>query len=147
MAAWQGVETNRSAPSNVAIINRTGNPYYSNTANATTLSDIPAAPSFLIASVVSSSQINLSWTDNSDNETGFKIERKTGIGGTWTEIDTVGVNVTTYQNTGLTPATTYYYRVRASNAGGDSDYSNEASATTLSPPIAPSNLTATIIWR
>jgi hypothetical protein len=90
----------------------------------------PAAPSGLSASASSSSQINLSWADNSSNETGFKIERKTGSGGTYAQIATVGAGVTTYSNTGLTASTTYYYRVRSTNSAGDSAYSNEANATT-----------------
>jgi hypothetical protein len=90
----------------------------------------PAAPSNLSATVASSSQINLSWQDNSNNETGFKVERKTGAGGTWNEIATVGTGVRTYQNTGLAANTTYYYRVRAYNSYGNSAYSNEAGATT-----------------
>jgi hypothetical protein len=91
---------------------------------------LPSAPSNLIASALSSSQINLSWNDNSTNETGFKIERKTGATGTWAEITTVGANVRTYSNTGLNSSTTYYYRVRAYNGSGNSGYSNEAYATT-----------------
>lgn len=71
------------------------------------------APTNLICSVVSSVQINLSWTDNSSDELGFKIERANDSGGPWDQIDTVGADVTTYQDTGLTPNTTYYYRVRA----------------------------------
>ncbi|HQR38064.1 MAG TPA: M36 family metallopeptidase [Blastocatellia bacterium] len=90
----------------------------------------PAAPSGLTATATSSSQINLAWTDNANNETGFKIERKTGSGGTYAQIATVGAGVTTYSNTGLTASTAYYYRVRATNATGDSAYSNEANATT-----------------
>jgi hypothetical protein len=86
----------------------------------------------LTATAVSSSQINLSWADNSNNENGFAIERKTGSGGTYAEIATVGAGVTSFQNTGLTASTTYYYRVLAFNADGDSAYSNEASATTQS---------------
>jgi len=88
------------------------------------------APSDLSATAVSSSQINLSWTDNSDNESGFKIERKTGASGSWAEIDTVNADVTVYQDTGLEAETTYYYKVRVYNAVGNSDYSNETSATT-----------------
>jgi hypothetical protein len=95
---------------------------------------LPAAPSALTAVAASSSQVNLSWTDNTSNETGFKLERKTGSGGTYSQIATVGTNVTTYSNTGLAASTTYYYRVRATNAAGDSAYSNEASATT--PAVA-----------
>lgn len=102
----------------------------------------PVAPSNLNASTVSDSQINLTWTDNSTDETGFIIERRTSTG-SYVEIATVGANVTSYSNTGLKESTTYYYRVRAYNSAGYSDYSNEASALTL--PAAPSNLTATAI--
>ncbi len=92
-------------------------------------------PSNLVATPISSSQINLTWQDNSGDETGFKIERKAGTG-SYSQIATVGANVTSYSNTGLTASTTYYYRVRAYNAAGNSNYSNEASATTLPPPPA-----------
>jgi hypothetical protein len=108
----------------------------------------PVAPSNLTATAASSSQVNLSWTDNSTNETGFKIERCQGAGcTTFTQIATVAAGATTYSNTGLTASTTYQYRVRASNSGGDSAYSNTANATTsasASAPTAPSNLTATV---
>ena len=95
---------------------------------------VPVAPSNLTASAVSSSQINLRWQDNSSNETEFRIQRKTGAGGTWGQIATVGANSTTYANTGLAANMTYYYRVRACNAAGCSAWSNEASATTGSLP-------------
>jgi transcriptional regulator CtsR len=95
----------------------------------------PNTPSDLIANAISSSQINLSWQDNSSDETGFKIEMKTGSG-SYSQIATVGANVTSYSNSGLSTSITYYYRVRAYNAVGNSDYSNEASATTLPPPPA-----------
>ncbi|MDZ7364066.1 MAG: fibronectin type III domain-containing protein [candidate division KSB1 bacterium] len=121
---------------------------YSNVASGTTLPEVPAAPSALTATTVSSSQINLGWTDNSNNETGFKIERKIGAAGEYAQIDTVAANVTTYASTGLSGSTQYFYRVRASNANGHSAYSNEASATTLaSTPNPPSNLVATAISK
>ena len=104
-------------------------------------SSVAAAPSGLSATAVSSSRINLSWKDNSLNETGFRIERKTGAGGTYTQVASVGKDVTRYTDTGLALSTSYYYRVRAySDATGNSAYSNEADATTLSadPPPASS---------
>jgi hypothetical protein len=107
----------------------------------------PAAPSNLTASAASTSQINLSWTDNSNNEDGFKIERLNSDG-TWSQVATVGANVTTWSDTGLTAGTTYTYRVRAYNAsGGDSAYSNTASTTTntgATVPAAPSGLAAAV---
>lgn len=91
---------------------------------------VPAAPSNLNGTAVATNQINLTWTDNAGNETGFRIERKTGATGTWTQIGTVGANVTSYSNTGLAANTTYYYRVRAYNATGNSAYSAEINRTT-----------------
>ncbi len=91
---------------------------------------VPSTPSGLTATVVNSSRIDLSWTDNSDNETNFDIERKIGSSGTWTYLNSVSANVTSYSDMGLTPATTYYYRISARNAAGNSDYSNESSAAT-----------------
>src|SRR4030095_6026305 len=85
----------------------------------------PNAPSNLTAVAVSSTQINLSWTDNSPDEDGFNIERCTGNGCTnFGQIAQVGKNVAQFPNTGLTKNTWYRYRVRAFNAGGDSAYSN-----------------------
>ena len=90
---------------------------------------VPAAPSGLTATAVSRTQINLSWVDNSGNETGFKIERCKNANCTnYVEVGQVGANVTTFADTGLTKNTTYRYRVRAFNAGGNSGYSNAVSA-------------------
>lgn len=100
----------------------------------------PAAPSNLAASA-SGTQVTLSWTDNSNNETDFRIERKTGAAGSYSQIGTVGANTSTYTDAGLSNGTTYFYRVRACNAGGCSTYSNEASATTAPAAIAPSATT------
>jgi YVTN family beta-propeller protein len=90
---------------------------------------VPESPSDLTATSASPSQIDLSWTDHSDDEYGFKIERAT-YGATFQEIDVVDANVTSYSNTDLRSYTTYYYRVRAYNNAGDSDYTNQAEATT-----------------
>ena len=78
---------------------------------------IPSPPSGLSANAVSTSQINLTWTDNSVNESGFKLERKTGPSGSYSEIATTAAGVTSFSDTGLQPATQYFYRVRATNSG------------------------------
>lgn len=103
-----------------------------------------AAPTNLGATAVSQSQINLVWTDNAGNEDGFKIERRNdSASGTFAQIDTVTVDEESYNDIGLDANTTYSYRVRAYNTGGDSGYSNIDSDTTfLSIPEAPTNLAA-----
>lgn len=119
----------------VRATNANGDSGYSTTANATTVVCSPAAPTGLRATAASPTQINLLWTDASNNETGFKIERSPdGVNG-WSQIGTVGANVTTYANTGLTSNPPYFYRVRATNAGGDSVYSNVASVLKVYLPV------------
>src|SRR5205085_11478900 len=71
--------------------------------------------------------------DNSANETGFKVERSTD-NVNFSVIATTAVNVTSYSDTPLNPATTYYYRVKGTNSGGDSGASNTASAATPNQP-------------
>ena len=108
----------------------------------------PAAPTTLNATTVSSSQINLTWTDNANNETGFQIEQSTN-GTNFTQIATVGSNAVSFSVTGLTAATTYSYRVASFNGAGNSAFSNTASATTSAapPPLpaAPSGLSAAAV--
>jgi predicted phage tail protein len=137
----------------VRAYNAAGDSAYSNTATAVTAAApaVPIAPSNLTATAVSSSQINLTWADNANNETGFKIERCAGAGcSDFAQIATVGANVSSYPNTGLAASTSYSYRVRAYNAGGDSGYSNTATAVTQAAPAlpaAPTNLVATAVSR
>jgi len=112
------------------------------------LGPAPADPSGLTATPVSSSQINLTWTDNSSNETGFKVERATDSGFTQNLIlvTTTAANATSYNDTGLSAVTTYFYRVRATNTAGDSANSATASATTpVTIPSAPGALGATAV--
>jgi hypothetical protein len=107
----------------------------------------PAAPTNLAAAAPSSSQINLSWTDASNNEDAFDIERSTD-NANWGNLESVGPNVVTYGATGLNANTKYYFHVRAKNKSGTSDWSNVAEATTQAPPVtitkpsAPANLVA-----
>lgn len=89
----------------------------------------PAAPANLAANPINGSVIALTWDDASSNEVGFKIERASD-GGSFSEIFTTGPNVVSYYDMSLNSNTTYAYRVRAYNFLGDSDYSNEISATT-----------------
>jgi alkaline phosphatase len=95
----------------------------------------PVAPSSLIATPVSTSQIDLAWVDNASNESGFQIERSLD-GASWVQIATVGANVTSYASAGLSANTAYYYQVRATNSGGTSTYSNITSATTFASPMS-----------
>ncbi len=102
----------------------------------------PAAPSGLSAVVGSASQINLSWTDNSNTETGFEIERSTD-GTNFSLINTVPANTVAFSDTGLSANTIYYYRVRAVNDGGNSVYSNVASASTAATPTPTPTVSGT----
>ena len=127
----------------VAAFNSIGDSGYSNIAEATTLGLPPAAPSGLAATPVSSGIIDLHWTDNSDNETGFAIERSPDGNDSWQEIAAAAADETAYSDTGLASGTTYFYRVAAYNASGSSGFAGPASATTEEvPPLGPTNLTA-----
>jgi hypothetical protein len=85
-----------------------------------------------VTAVATLDTIALTWTDVAD-ETGYRVERSPdGITG-WVELATTGQDVTMYVNATLSPDTTYFYRVIATNAGGDSPPSNVATATTEAP--------------
>jgi hypothetical protein len=101
----------------------------------------PNTPENLVASASSTTQVNLSWTDKSDNENWFRIERKVGSGNFELLID-VAPNLTSHSDTGLTPSTSYTYRIRSASAAGLSQPSNESEVTTPNVPVpaAPSNL-------
>ena len=83
-------------------------------------------------SAAMAAQLQLTWSDNSTDETGFKVQRKTGTTGTYADIASVGANVTSYTDASLMNATTYCFRVNAFNANGNSPYSPEACGTTAS---------------
>src|SRR5262249_29407173 len=75
----------------------------------------------------------MTWTDQSSSEDGFASDADTGPTGTFTQIATVGPNVTSYIDSGLASGTTNCYRVRAFNSAGFSDYSNQGCSTTPQP--------------
>jgi fibronectin type 3 domain-containing protein len=102
----------------------------------------------MVASPSSASQINLTWQDNSSSESGFIVQRASSSSGPWTQIGIVGANVTSCAHTGVTASTTYFYRVCAYNASGNSVFSIVTSATTpaapdTTPPSIPSGIVAT----
>jgi streptogramin lyase len=85
----------------------------------------PEAPSGLIVAAASLSQVRLSWSDNSDDEAGFEIERKTG-NGPFATLAFVGPNVTGFTDSSVSVGALYTYRVRAVSSFGRSVASNEA---------------------
>ncbi len=107
----------------------------------TTTLPAPATVSF---TVDSANQITLNWSDVTGN-TGYKIERKITVGGTWDFLITKSAGVTSHIDSGLTPGTVYYYRVSAANVGGYSLPATSTAATTKpAAPIlsAPSGITS-----
>ncbi len=134
----------------VSAINGIGTSSSSNTASVTTFGP-PAAPTGLSASPASSSQINLSWTAPLNNGgssiMGYKIERSTDGGSTWSTIKpNTGTTGTVYFDTGLTAGKTYTYRVSAINGIGTSSPSTTASATTPTPTTLSLSAIANIPW-
>jgi lysophospholipase L1-like esterase/fibronectin type 3 domain-containing protein len=120
----------------------------SGTASATTQNvSPPAAPASVTATAISSTQINVAWSSVAE-ATGYRVERSTD-GTSWAPVATTSDSVTAYNDTGLQAASTYSYRVVATNAGGDSSPSGVATATTQPPPAtqpaAPASLVATAV--
>ena len=102
----------------------------------------PPTPGGLVATPVSSTRINLAWTDVA-GEAGYKVERKLASSSTWAQIGTTAANTVSYQDTnGLTPSTTYNYRVRSWTTGGNSGYSNTVTLTTPATSAAAGRIQA-----
>jgi len=105
-----------------------------------------SAPGTLSAGVISMDTVQLLWQDNSNNETGFKVERKQGTGA-WQEVAQRPQDWPKWTDTGLSAGVIYTYRIYAYNQYGQSGYSNEISIT-ITPgtaPVAPGNLTVGIL--
>src|SRR5690606_11145244 len=114
----------------VKATNGQGSSDYTATIEASTLDVVPAVPSDLTATPLSSTSISLQWTDNSENEMAFILERSDTETGPFDPIQ-LAAGVQDYTDVGLTANTKYYYRIKARNVTGDSDYSNTANAATL----------------
>ena len=123
----------------------------------TTSTSPPAAPTALTTPTVTYNAVSLSWSDNSTNESGFKVERSAD-GVVFSEVGTLGADTRSFNDPTVSKLTTYYYRVRAFNGSGGSAYSNTVSAKTPDapppPPSAPTSVsavddkdgTATVVW-
>ena len=114
---------------------------YSNLSSATPRFTVPNAPSGLSVMPVYGSYLELSWVDNSMNETAFRIERSLDAGATWTFLQNASPNFPYGQDYGVAPDHEACYRVFAFNAQGDSPPSNmDCSAV----PLAPTDLVASV---
>ena len=128
----------------VKATNNTGDSSYSEIQPVTTSSppvNVPQAPTNLAASNIMSGSVDLNWTDNSDNETGFNIERSDDQGQSFSKVGETTVGTTTFNDSGLAAKTQYQFRVHAFNSAGNSLNSNVVEITTLdTPPAAPVTL-------
>ncbi len=147
-----GLAASTSYSFRVRAANAAGYSAYSNVATAATQAaapppvPVPAAPTGLAVKGVLPGTVQLTWTDNSSNETSFRIEEL--VGASYQEVYAVGANITTVQISGLNPGTSYSFRVRARNAAGNSGYSNVATGASPAgtpPPTAPQITSATAL--
>lgn len=94
----------------------------------------PTAPSVLAATAVSSTEIDLTWIDNSNNEANFSLDRADNNTFTTNKVTTTpAANATSAQITGLTASKQYFFRIRAVNGEGNSSFTSTANATTQAP--------------
>ena len=104
----------------------------------------PAAPTGLNATSSNYFAVNLTWTDNSNNETGFEIERSTsGSGGPFSLLTTAAANAVSYSDNNVQAGAGYCYQVRAVNGAGQSAYTSISCATTTAEPSSALNFDGT----
>ncbi len=141
---WQTNSTNKStsSPAVTSTYNTDENRYLRSRHNnsgcwsssilvSIDVNEIPATPQIGTATPVSSSQIRITWTDQSNNETGFNIYRSAGLGLPYTRAGSTNAGITSFTDGGLEPATPYIYKVRSKKDACESGESGMASATTL----------------
>lgn len=115
--------------------NAVGDSDWSNEAGVTTPAEIvlpPATPTGATATAESAATVRVTWLDNATNETMYLIERSTGAGAFVPIVSDLPAGTALWKDTSVQPSTTYSYRVKARNAGGDSGWSNTAVVTTPS---------------
>ena len=121
-----------------------GTSNYSNVAYATTPQAQPLPPSNLAAEAPNYYTVNLSWQDNSTDETGFNLERCDNR--RWNPLAQLGADVTSFVDDSVAQMTFYKYRIKTYSPGGESAWSNEANVTTPDgPPLVPLNLTVEVL--
>jgi predicted phage tail protein len=145
----------------VAAVFVDGSRTVSNTVKATTQKPIlvPVAPTMFTAKGFTENDVELTWSDNSSNETGFELERGAPDAGTFTKVATLDPDLKKHTDTGLTKDTSYVYRLRSFNSAGASPYTLPATAKTyitndmLAPSVpadvvavADSSTSITITW-
>lgn len=99
----------------------------------------PVAPSNLVATSTNSQSVTVSWVDTASDESGFRLERRLS-NGVFAPLTSLPPNSTSFLDVSVQADQTYFYRLRALNASGESEASNEASATV--PPLPPPPPTA-----
>ena len=129
----------------VAAVNAGGSSY-SNIVPVDWTGAAPVAPTNLAATVLSATQVQLDWTDNALNETGYIVERSNDGGATFGVVATLGADTVTYVDGTVAAGNSYIYQVAATNNAGKSGYSNQATVDVFLP-AAPLNLSATNVSR
>jgi dienelactone hydrolase len=119
---------------------------------------VPGIPSTVTATPSSYNKINISWTDNSSNETGFEIFRSETENGTYITVGTIDSNKVSFTDSALSPSKQYFYKIKAIGQYGESGFSNTVNASTPAAPATPvaptemvgvsgENNTVTISWN
>jgi hypothetical protein len=145
MVSDVGLLPNTKYQYRVVAVNAGGRSAPTDPLTVTTLPLPPDAPTGLVAAAIAANRVDIRWTDRSDNETGFAVERQDPAGA-WRRLAVIAPDTTAYSDAAVTPATHYVYRVLALNAGGTSAPSDPVDVVTLPlPPNAPSGLTATVL--